>query len=109
MPGSALFGAALYMTAVALLGLGFAVVLRNTAGTVTLLVAVLTVPQLIVLLLPQGLADTVMPVLPDPAGTAVLNLTPNASLGPWTGFAVFVGYVAVTLAGATMLFRHRDA
>ena len=83
--------------------------MRSTAGAVALLVGVLTLPPLFALLLPDDLADTVVPLLPDPAGTAVLNLAENASLGPWTGFAVFLGYAAVILTGATLLFRHRDA
>jgi ABC-2 type transport system permease protein len=105
----ALVGAALYLTVAALLGLGFGLLLRSTAGAIATLVGVLTLPQLFALLLPDGVADTVVPLMPDPAGSAVMNLAPNASLGPWTGFAVFVGYAFVTLAGATLLFRHRDA
>lgn len=105
----ALVGAALQMAAVALLGLGFGLLLRSTAGAITLLVGVLTLPSLFALLLPDSVAETVVPLLPDRAVTAVLNLTQNESLAPWTGFAVFAGYVAVTLLGATLLFRHRDA
>jgi hypothetical protein len=105
----ALVGAALYLTVVALLGLGFGFLLRSTAGTIAMVVGVLTLPQLFALLLPDSVSDTVVPLMPDPAGAAVMNLTQNASLEPWTGFAVFVGYATVTLAGATLLFRHRDA
>jgi hypothetical protein len=94
---------------VAALGLGFGLLLRSTAGAIAMIVGVLTLPQLFAMLLPDGMADTVGSLMPDPAGQAVLNLTQNASLGPWSGFAVFVGYAAVTVAGATLLFRHRDA
>jgi ABC-2 type transport system permease protein len=104
-----LIGAAAYLTVAALLGLGFGLLLRSTAGAVAAIVGVLTLPQLFALILPGSVADRVVPLMPDPAGQAVLNLTQNAGLAPWTGFAVFVGYAAVTLAGATLLFRHRDA
>ena len=104
-----LVGAALYLTVVALLGLGFGFLLRSTAGAIAVVVGVLTLPQLFALLLPDSMADTVVPLMPDPAGSAVMTLTPDASLGPWTGLTVFVGYAIVTLAGATLLFRHRDA
>ncbi len=104
-----LVGAALYMTVVAVLGVGFGLLLRSTAGAVAMLIGVLTLPSLFALLLPDSVADRVVPLLPDSAGTAILNLTRNASLGPWTGFAVFLGYAAVTVAAATLLFHHRDA
>jgi hypothetical protein len=105
----ALIGAALYLTVVAALGLGFGLLLRSTAGAIAMIVGVLTLPQLLALLLPDSVADTVVPLMPDPAGQAVMNLTQNASLGPWSGFAVFIGYAAATVAGATLLLRHRDA
>lgn len=104
-----LVGAALYMTVVAVLGVGSGLVLRSTGGAVALVIGVLTLPSLFALLLPDDVADRVVPLLPDSAGAAILNLTRNASLSPWAGLAVFAGYAAVTIAGATMLFRRRDA
>jgi ABC-type transport system involved in multi-copper enzyme maturation permease subunit len=104
-----LVGAALYLTVVALLGLGSGVLLRSTAGAVAVVVSVLILPQLFALLLPASVADSVVPLMPDPAGQAVMNLTQDASIAPWSGFAVFVGYAAVTLVAATLIFRHRDA
>ena len=50
-----------------------------------------------------------MPYLPDNAGTAVMPLGSGGQLDPWTGLAVFSGYVLLTLAGATVALRRRDA
>ena len=37
-----------------------------------------------------------------------MSFNPNL-LGPWTGFAVFAGEVAVLLLVALLVFRRRDA
>ena len=37
-----------------------------------------------------------------------MSFNPNL-LGPWTGFAVFAGEVAVLLVVAHLVFRRRDA
>jgi ABC-2 type transport system permease protein len=105
----AVVGAALYLTVVAVLGSGFGWLLRSTAGAIATLVAVLVLPPVIGLLLPTKIAAVVVPYLPDNAGTAIMQLAPTGQLGPWAGFAVFLGYAAVVLAGAVLVVRHRDA
>ena len=94
---------------VAVLSSAFGWLLRSTAAAVATVVAVLVVPPVIGLLLPARIAAIVVPYLPDSAGTAIMQLAPTGQLGPWTGFAVFVGYTAAVLAGAVLLVRHRDA
>jgi ABC-2 type transport system permease protein len=106
----AVFGSALYLGAVGLLGLGLGALLRSTAGAVAGLFGILFAPQLLTGLLPAAWSDTLYPYLPVPAGVAVTTVHPDpASLAPWTGFGLFCLYVAVVLALAAWQLRRRDA
>jgi ABC-2 type transport system permease protein len=106
----AVFGSALYLAAIGLLGLGLGALLRSTAGAVATLLGLLFGPQLLTGLLPSAWSDRVYPYLPVPAGAAVANVKPDSlALAPWTGFALFCGYTAVVLALAAWQLRRRDA
>ncbi|HEX8347279.1 MAG TPA: ABC transporter permease [Actinoplanes sp.] len=104
-----LSGASLYLTGITLLAAGFGWLLRSTAGALAALFGVLSVLPVIGLFLPQHIGAAVLPYLPNNAGAAVMQLTPGGQLDPWTGLAVFSGYVLLTLAGATVTLRRRDA
>jgi ABC-type transport system involved in multi-copper enzyme maturation permease subunit len=106
----AVTGAALYLTAVALLASGLAWLLRSTAGSLATLFGILIVLPVAAYLLPARIRDDVMAYLPDSAGMAILQTTPSpAQLPPWTGFTVFMVYTAITLLAATLVLRRRDA
>jgi ABC-2 type transport system permease protein len=111
-PGTAraVIGAALYLTAVGLLGLGLGALLRSTAAAVGSLFGLLFAPQILVGFLPSSLSDHIYRYLPAPAGVAITNVQPDSSsLAPWTGFGVFCIYTAVLKAHAARRLRHRDA
>jgi ABC-2 type transport system permease protein len=105
----AVLGSAYYLTGITLLGAAFGWLLRSTAGALAALFGVLVVLPVIGLLLPQRLGAAVLPYLPDNAGTAIMQLTPDGRLGPWAGLTVFAGYVLLALAGAAMALQRRDA
>jgi ABC-2 type transport system permease protein len=106
----AIVGGALYLAAVALLGLGLGAVLRHTAGGVAAVIAVLLGPQMLAGFLPPELADDVYRWLPSPAGLAITTAGPDSSLlPPWGGFSVFLLYAATVLALGTWCLRRRDA
>jgi ABC-2 type transport system permease protein len=105
----AVVGAALYLSGITLLGAAFGWLLRSTAGALAVLFGVLVVLPVIGLLLPQRFGAAVLPYLPDNAGTAIMQLAPGGQLGPWTGLAVFTGYVLLALTGAAIALRRRDA
>ena len=105
----ALVGAALYLAFLAVVGTAYGWLLRSTAGAVVALVGVLVLLPVVVHVLPTSIGEAISPYLPSNAGTAIMQLAPGDQLGPWTGFAVFVGYVAVVLTSATALLRRRDA
>jgi ABC-type transport system involved in multi-copper enzyme maturation permease subunit len=106
----ALVGAAVYLTGAGLIGLAVGVLLRNTAGAITLVVGTLFVVPGLIQLLPSSWNDAIGPYLPSNAANAVMTVqTAGDSLSPGSGLAVFAGYVVVLLAGAAVMLKRRDA
>ncbi|MET3803118.1 ABC-type transport system involved in multi-copper enzyme maturation permease subunit [Nakamurella sp. UYEF19] len=111
-PGAlrAIVGSGLYLTVVALLGIGLGFVIRSTAGGIAALFGVLLVLPGILSILPDSWQTNVGPYLPSNAGAALYDLHPDpGTLAPWTGFAVFVGYAVVALVAAAIILERRDA
>lgn len=106
----AVIGAGLYLAVAAVLAVGLAWVVRNTAGSVAAVLGLLWIPSLVGPLLPAGVRDRVVPWLPDNAGTAVMQVPPGeGALPPWLGLGVFALYALAALGGAALLLRRRDA
>lgn len=105
----ALAGAALYLAVIGLLGAGFGWLLRSTVGALAALFGVLYVLPVVAALLPAGLADVVVPLVPGNAGAAVMQLGPSGLLPPWAGIAVFAGYGLLVLVAGAWVLRRRDA
>jgi ABC-2 type transport system permease protein len=111
-PGVArsVFGSALVLTGVALLGLGLGALLRNAAGAISALFGVLYGITIAALFLPAHLDHMVRPYLPENAVSAVTSVTrPSSMLGPWAGFGLFCLYTAAVLGVSAWLLRRRDA
>ncbi|HET9077227.1 MAG TPA: ABC transporter permease [Acidimicrobiales bacterium] len=111
-PGAvrAVFGAALYLTVVGLLGVALGFLVRSTAGGIGALFGLLLVLPVIFAALPSSWNNTVGPYLPNNAGGALWNLRGNGfQLSPWVGFAVFCAWAAAGLILAAFLLRRRDA
>jgi len=111
-PGSlrAVFGAALYMTGVALLGLGCGFMLRNTGAAIATVFGLLLVLPLLAQALPNSMQQHVTKFLPLLAGTAGMITTGGTNqLSPWTGLGVFGLYVAAALGIGLVVLRRRDA
>jgi ABC-2 type transport system permease protein len=106
----AVIGSALYLTAVAVLGIGLGTVLRHTAGAIAALFGVLYALQIVAGFLPTALSDHVYKYLPAPAGMAITMVGHDPyALAPWTGFGLFCGYVAAVLLVGAWGMRRRDA
>lgn len=111
-PGVArvVFGAALYLVGVGLLGLALGALLRNTAGAISALFGLLFVVPVVVHFLPASWNDAIAKYLPSNAGQVITDLHPGPnSLGPWTGLLVFFLYAAVGLVLAGVSLVRRDA
>jgi ABC-type transport system involved in multi-copper enzyme maturation permease subunit len=105
----AVIGAALYLVAIGLLGVGLGWLLRHTAGAIATLFGVLLILPILIHFLPDPWPDRLGKWLPGAAGQALWTVRPDAnSLGPWTGFLVLLGYVVVILLAAAALLRARD-
>ena len=104
-------GAALFLVGVALIGLGFAAVLRHTAGAVSTLFSVLLVLPILMNFLPEDWSNAIMKWLPLQAGLVMIRTGESNSnaFGPWTGMALLYGYAALALAGGAVLLVRRDA
>ena len=106
----AVIGGALYLAAMGLLGLGIGTILRRTAGAISAFVGMLVVVPIVTGFLPSSWNESVGRFFPARAGMAVFNVLPDpASLSPWIGFAVLVGYAAIALIVGGLLLTRRDA
>ncbi len=104
-----IFGAALYLTAIGLFGLGIGAIVRNTAGGIAALAGILFVLPPLMNVFPLSWNNAVSPYLPLDAGQAILALTRDPhQLGPWTGLGILCGYAAAALAVASLLLVRRD-
>ena len=90
-----MLGGGLYLTAVALLGLGLGAALRSSAGAIATLLGLLLIPPLLLELLPDSWKTTASPYTPLQAGSAIVSVHQDpGSLGPWGGFGLFCAYTA---------------
>jgi ABC-2 type transport system permease protein len=111
-PGAlrSVFGVALYLTVTGILGVAFGFIIRNTAGGIAALFALLLVLPGLANLLPNSWQSSVVPYFPSNAGQALYTQhNDHAMMHPWAGFALFVGYAVVAIALAAYSLRRRDA
>lgn len=106
----AVFGAALYLTVVGVIGMALGFLIRSTAGGIAALFGILLILPVIVEALPHSWSHTVGPYLPSSAGQAVFTMhSDQPMLSPWAGFGIFLLYAAAGVAAATVALRRRDA
>ena len=106
----AVIGTAVVVTGSGILGVGLGALLRSTpAGISTLFGVMFLLSGIAELLLPDGWAD-VAQYLPAAAARAFVTVVPEpGALAPWTGLAVFAGYIAATVAAAAWRLKRTDA
>lgn len=105
----AVFGAALYLTLIGVLGFALGALFRNVPGAVSVLFALLLILPILVNFLPSSWSEPVNKYLPSSAGqTLIQTIEVPGSLSPEVGFLVFVGYIAVALVATIVLLVRRD-
>ncbi|HEY2575447.1 MAG TPA: ABC transporter permease subunit [Streptosporangiaceae bacterium] len=105
----AVIGGGLYLGALGIFSLAIGVLIRHTAGAITVLVAIALVIPTVMDTLPSSVQHTILRVLPTNAGTMVWNVRHVPDMfSAWPGFAVFLGYCAVLLAWGFAVFTRRD-
>jgi ABC-2 type transport system permease protein len=107
----AVLGGGLYLTVYGLLGFGLGVVLRSSAAAIATLLGLLSVPPLLLNLLPGTWKTTVGPYIPMQSGSQIFVAARReaASLAPWTGFGVFCLYAVAALLAGLVVINRRDA
>jgi ABC-2 type transport system permease protein len=113
-----LMGVPLYLTAIALFAFAIGAVLRHSAASLATVMGLLLVIEN-VFLFPWKPFQLISPFLPATAGSkifmpqvqihAMSQGAVGAVLGPWQGYAVLLGWVAVLLTVAAVLLRRRNA
>jgi ABC-2 type transport system permease protein len=106
----ALIGAGLYGALLGMMGLAFGTIIRNAAGAIAVLVAILFVLPGIAGALPTSIEHTVQEYWPTQAGGQVTVVVRTANtLAPWPGLGVFLLFVAILSLAAFTLLNRRDA
>jgi ABC-2 type transport system permease protein len=107
----ALIGNGLYLAVLGLFGFSLALLLRHTAGAITVGLGMIFVVGSLVGLLPGAWGDWVAKLMPGNAGSqvTVAHQYSQDQLGPWTGFGVFCAEIAVLLFFGWLRFTRKDA
>ena len=111
-PGAvrACIGAGVYLTIIALLGVGLGFILRSTAGGIASLVGIVLILPLLAQALPSPYSTDVSKYLPLSAGTQIISVHQDSSaLSPWTGIAVAAAYALTALVAGLYVLQRRDA
>ena len=106
----AVLGGGLYLTALALFGLGLGTICRRTAAGLSAFVGLVLVAPVVVRMLPSSWGNNIAKFLPSEAGQALVSVrTASNQLSPWTGFAILCAWTAAALVVGGFLIARRDA
>ena len=105
----ALLGAAVFPTAIAVMGMAFGTLMRHTASAVGVLFGMLFIAPLLAQAL-GGVWVDMASYLPSEAGQAMTAVVSDPErLSPLAGFGVTAAWVVALLAAAAVTLRRRDA
>jgi ABC-2 type transport system permease protein len=106
-----MFGAGLYMAGLGLLAAAIGLLVRHTAAAISIVLALVFIIGQVVGLIPGTFGEWVMKLMPGNAGPGIVVPVSFGEhmLAPWTGFAVFVGEIALLGLAGFALFKKRDA
>jgi ABC-type transport system involved in multi-copper enzyme maturation permease subunit len=109
----AIVGTALFVTIVALIAFGVGSIVRHTAGTIAIVVALMFIIPLLENTLPTNWHNDIMRFLPDAANQVVSLTIPGNAPGhlwsAWPQLGVTALWAAALVAVGACLFRTRDA
>ncbi len=106
----AIVGVAGYLSLIGVFSVALGFLIRNTAGGVATLFALLLVLPTLGLLLPASWREHLLPYLPSNAGATMFSAqTAEGSLAASTSLLVLVSWVAAALVGAALVLKRRDA
>jgi ABC-2 type transport system permease protein len=104
-------GTAIYLPLIALLGLGIATVLRDTATAIGAVFSLLFLPQIVARIVGGAAGRHIEQIAPMTAGLSIQATTRVHSLAiqPWPGLAVSAAWTVASLITAALTLRRRDA
>jgi hypothetical protein len=107
----AVVGTALFLAVLAVFSLGVGTILRRSARAITLVVALVVVPQVVASAVTSFEVAKWINRLTPVAGLAIQHTTERfgTAISPWAGFGVLCAYTVVALAVGWLLLRRRDA
>ncbi|MBX0299481.1 ABC transporter permease subunit [Cryobacterium sp. 1639] len=106
-----LLGGALYLALVSVFALGVGAILRTGAGGIAAALGILLLLPIAMVMIPADWVADVTPYLLSNAGLGIfgLNAFGPADFEVWQNITIVLGWVAVSLAGAVVLLKRRDA
>jgi ABC-type transport system involved in multi-copper enzyme maturation permease subunit len=105
-----IFGAAVYMLLVGIIGMGLGALLRNTAAAISSLAGLFFVVPIVFSFLPGSWSDHVAPYLPAQAGEAFWNKADGAAISsPWLALLVLAGWTVAIVIPAAVRMARTDA
>ena len=105
-------GSVLYLALIALLSLGTATAVRDSAAAIGVVLGLLYLfPIVGAVLGGSHLARLIQQIGPMTAGLAIQATTglPDLPISPWAGLGVLAAWAAAALLAGGLLLRHRDA
>jgi ABC-2 type transport system permease protein len=104
-------GTVLYLTLIALLSLGVATLVRDTAVSIGGLVALLYLPALLAHIVGGAVGRLITQIAPMSAGLAIQATTHERALPiqPWAGLGILAGWTVGSLLLAATVLNVRDA
>jgi len=105
---SMILGSSLYLGMLALFALGVGTMLRSSAGGIATVLGIMLLLPTLLILIPVEWVGELAPYLITEAGVNMAR--PGFSdLEPWQNFLVLLAWVVVTIGGAALSLRRRDA
>ncbi|MDR3069986.1 MAG: hypothetical protein LBU38_03135 [Propionibacteriaceae bacterium] len=105
-----LLSAPLFVTGLALIGLGIGFMVRSTAAGITAAFALIyVVPIVLQLFTALGGSELLLALLPSEAGAQLSAINPAGLGGYWGSLAILFGWAAASLIGGGFLLKKRDA
>jgi ABC-2 type transport system permease protein len=104
-------GSVLYLVLIALLGLGVATALRDTAVSIGVVLGLLYLPPILAQAVSDPMRRHLLQIAPMTAGLAIQATTDLRSLpiGPWEGLGVLAAWAVAALLVGGLLLSLRDA
>jgi ABC-2 type transport system permease protein len=107
----AAIGSVLYLVLIALLSLGIATAIRDTAASIGAVIGLLYLPPVLAQAVSDPLRRHIEQIAPMTAGLAIQATTHLHSLpiAPWAGLGILAAWAAAALLAGGLLLRVRDA